>query len=270
MKKIRIGIIGCGTIGSQVACACQDVLKDKMELAALCDSDNAKAEFLRKTFKPEPVILGQDELIKKCDLIVEAASASVSGEVLDMCIDAGKDCMIMSVGGLIGRERSLKRACEKGVRVYIPSGALCGVDGLKSAAVGRIDSVTLTTRKPPKGLEGAPYLKSRNIDVLDITGESLIFEGTAEEAIKAFPQNVNVSAVLSIAGLGAKNTRVRIIASPEYTKNVHEVEIDGEFGRIFTRTENVPSKANPRTSGMAIFSAIATLKGIADSVRIGT
>ncbi len=201
---------------------------------------------------------------------MEAASAKVSGDILVKCIETGRDCMIMSVGGLIGREDLLKIAGEKNVKVYIPSGALCGIDGLKSASAGRINSVTLTTRKPIKGLEGAPYLKEKNINLSAITGETVIFEGTAEDAIKGFPQNVNVSAALSLAGIGAKKTRVRIVTSPLYTKNIHEVEIDGECGKIFTRTENVPSKSNPKTSELAVFSAITTLAGITSSVRIGT
>ena len=270
ISKLRVGIVGCGTIGSQVAYACQDMLQEKVELAALCDTDTDKALLLKNALKKGPRILKLTELIKKCNFVVEAASAKVSGDLLDKCIRAGRDCMVMSVGGLVGRENSLKRAIKKRVKVYIPSGALCGIDGLKSASAGRIDHVTLTTRKPPKGLEGAPYIKEKNIDLSGITGEETIFEGNAEEAIKGFPQNVNVAAVLSIAGLGAKRTHVKIVTSPHYTKNIHEVEISGECGRIFTRTENVPSTANPKTSELAVFSAIATLAGITNSVRIGT
>jgi len=176
----------------------------------------------------------------------------------------------MSTGGLVGREELLQEAEKNNVKLYIPSGAICGVDGLKSASIGNIDSVTLTTRKPPKGLAGAPYLKSKNLDLSDIREETIIFEGSAIDAIGGFPQNVNVSAVLSLAGIGAKKTRVRIVTSPAYTKNVHEIEIIGDFGKITTRTENVPSRTNPKTSALAVFSAIAALKGITSSVRIGT
>jgi aspartate dehydrogenase len=147
---------------------------------------------------------------------------------------------------------------------------LCGIDGLKSASVGKIDSVTLTTRKPPKGLEGAPYIMKNNINLSLIKEETVIFNGTAGEAVNGFPQNVNVAAILSLAGLGAANTRVRIVTSPDYTKNVHEVEIKSRSGVITTRTENVPSKINPKTSQLAVFSAIATLKGAVNTVKMGT
>jgi len=270
MTKIKVGIIGCGTIGSEIAKACEARLSGFFELAALCDKDEAKTTAVAGLLKKKTAAFSVDELIRQVDLVIEAASASISAGIVEKCIKRKKDCLVMSVGGLLGKESLLHQAATAGIKVYIPSGALCGIDGLKSASVGKIDSVTLTTRKPPKGLEGAPYIKEKNIDLGGIKAETVIFEGSAEEAVRGFPANVNVSAVLSLAGIGAKKTRVRIVTSPEYTKNVHEVEVAGDFGVLSARTENVPSAANPKTSALAIFSAIATLEGIAKSVRIGT
>lgn len=270
MKKIKVGIIGCGTIGAEIARACQDRLSTKFELFAICDLDEKKALDLNDSLKKRTAVLKYDDIIKKSGFIVEAASAKISANVVTDCIKNKKPCLIMSVGGLLGNEKLLDLARANGIDVYIPSGAVCGIDALKSASIGKIDSVTLTTRKPPNGLQGAPYLKEKNIDVSSIKSETVIFDGTAAEAVKGFPQNINVSAVLSIAGIGAERTRVKIVTSPEYTKNIHEVEITGEFGRITTKAENVPSKRNPKTSALAIFSAIATLEAVASSVRIGT
>lgn len=270
MKRLQIGIIGCGTIGREIALACQKSLSDALELVAVCDEDGQKAAALKESVDEHTGVLGMDALIGSVDLVVEAASAKISGTVLEKCIEKGKDILIMSVGGLLGKEVLLKKAADKGIKVYIPSGAICGLDGLKSASAGKIDSVTLTTRKPPRGLVGAPYLIENKIDVSAIKEETVIFSGTAEEAVKGFPANVNVAAVLSLAGIGAKKTLVKIISSPGYTKNVHEIEIVGECGRIKTVTENVPSKTNPKTSALAFLSAIATLEGATKSVRIGT
>ncbi len=110
----------------------------------------------------------------------------------------------------------------------------------------------------------------KNIDLDSIKKEKVIFEGTADKAVKAFPKNINVSAVLSLAGVGAKRTKVRIICSPGSRRNIHEIEAKGEFGRISVKTENVPSPDNPKTSYLTALSAIATVKGIIDGVRIGT
>ena len=270
MKKIKVGVIGCGTIGSQIARACQTRLVDSIDLVGICDLIEEKAELLQKSLDEKVPVLRLDDLVKISELIVEAAGANISADILKKAINGKKDVLIMSIGGLLGNESLLEDAGNAGIKVYLPSGALCGIDGLKSASVGRIDSVTLTTRKPPNGLAGAAYITKNNIDLSSIKEETVIFEGTAYDAVKGFPQNVNVAAILSLAGLGAANTHVRIITSPEYTKNIHEVEIRGEVGNITTRTENLPSKVNPKTSQLAVFSAIATLKGIVKSVRIGT
>ena len=270
MKKLKIGIIGCGTIGGEIARACLGRLKDKVVLCALCDADKKKCETLIGAMKIKVPTLSIDGVIKKCDFVIEAASASVSARVLKKCIANGKDCLVMSTGGLLAEPALLAQAEKKRVRVFVPSGALCGIDSLKSARVGGIDKVTLTTRKPPKGLSGAPYVVSQNIDLGLISQDTVIFEGSAEDAVKGFPQNVNVAAVLSLAGIGAKKTLVRIIATPGSSANIHEVEIVGESGRITTRSENVPSKSNPKTSALAVYSAIATLEGAVSPVRIGT
>ncbi len=270
MKKIKVGIVGCGTIGSEMARACQTTLKSSVDLVGICDLIEEKALGLQKSLKEKTPVLKLDDLIKRSGLIVEAAGAKISADILKKAITGKKDVLIMSIGGLLGNEGLLDKAEKARIKVYLPSGALCGIDGLKSASVGKIDSVTLTTRKPPKGLAGAPYIISNNIDLSSIKEETVIFDGTASDAVKGFPQNVNVAAVLSVAGLGAANTRVRIVTSPDYTKNIHEVEIKGESGNIITRTENLPSKVNPKTSQLAVYSAIATLKGIVKSVRIGT
>lgn len=270
MPKLKIGVIGCGAIGTMIALACEGRLRGRVALAGISDIDAAKTAKLNSSLLKKVPMLSLDKLISCSDLVVEAASAGVSAEVLRRCLSKRRDCLIMSVGGLLGHVDLLESAEKKGVSVFIPSGALCGIDGLKSAAIGKIDSVTLTTRKPLKGLDGAPYVRRMGIDLSSIKEEKVIFEGSAEEAVRGFPQNVNVSAVLSIAGIGAAKTRVRIVTAPGYTKNIHEVEITGEFGRITTRTENVPSVTNPKTSAMAFFSAIATLEGVTRSVKIGT
>jgi aspartate dehydrogenase len=270
MKRLRAGIVGCGAIGGYIAVSCETTLKRDIELAAICDTDEDKIAQLNRRLKRKVKALELDKLIESVDIVIEAASAAVSAKVVKRCIDSRKACLVMSVGGLLGRETLLEKACAKGINVFIPSGAICGIDALKAASMGKIESVMLTTRKPPSGLVGAPYLAHHGIDVLTVDKEMMIFEGNAADAVKAFPANVNVSAVLSLAGMGARNTKVRIVTSPDYTKNIHEIEIIGDAGRIVTRTENLPSTVNPKTSTLAMYSAIAMLKQIAKSVRIGT
>jgi aspartate dehydrogenase len=179
--------------------------------------------------------------------------------------------MILSVGGIIeGYQELLVLAEEKGTRVFIPSGAVCGLDGLKAGACAGIKKVTLTTIKPSKAFLGNPYVLKRKIRLDGLQEDVVIFEGDALTAIRAFPQNINVAATLSLAGIGAAKTNVRIIASAAIERNIHEVEIESQAGRITTRTENIAHPDNPKTSFLAVLSAIASLKQILDPVKVGT
>lgn len=261
MKK-RIGIIGCGAIGSQIAEYISKNLSDKAKVTAVSDIDSHKVKELSGRIKPEPLAVTIDELISKSDLIVEAASCDISGEVAEKADALKKDVLIMSTGGLLKKPLLIEKINSSHSRIHIPSGAICGLDGLQSAMIGAVKSVTLTTRKPLKGLAGSLYLKEKNIDIEKIDKETLLYSGSARDAIRYFPQNINVAVTLSICGIGPDRTNVKIFTSPEYTKNTHEIEVDGEFGRLWTKTENAPSKNNPKTSQLAVFSAIAKLKEI--------
>jgi aspartate dehydrogenase len=270
-EKIKIGIIGCGTIGSEIAKAVDRDFQPQAVLIALSDLDQSKAQALKKKLTGKPLVLDTDSLIGKSDLVIEAASAGVSNEIAKKGASLKKDVMIMSVGGIIRHYEALfNLAAKAGSRIYLPSGAICGLDGVKAAAIGKISKAELTTRKPPASLAGAPFIEKNKINLNGITSETIIFEGSALEAIEGFPANINVSCVLSIAGLGPQKTLVKIITSPEYKRNTHEVILEGEAGRIFTRTENVPSPSNPKTSHLAILSAIATLKQILGPAKVGT
>lgn len=270
-RRTKIGIIGCGTIGTELAQAIEKRFSHQAELLAICDLDKDKAKQLSLSLSSNAKIVSIDELIKVCDLIVEAASGQVSYEIAQKALQNNKDVMIMSVGGILdGHEQLFSLAQSKGCRIYLPSGAIAGMDAVKGASMAKINKATLTTRKPPRGLAGAPYITENKIDLSAIKEETLIFEGSAFQAIKGFPKNVNVCVALSLAGIGAKETKVKIITSPDYKANMHEVEIEGDFGRLVARTENVPSPTNPKTSFLASLSAIATLKNILDVVKIGT
>jgi len=270
-KRIKVGIVGCGTIGKEVAKVCLwGDLKKKTMLVSFYDADKAKKKNFEKYVGRKIAANSIEALIQKSELLIETANGQAALGLLRLAIKKRKDIMIMSIGGLLGKEKLLNLARRNGINVYLPSGALAGIDAIKSASVSKIKSVTLTTKKPPKGLEGAPYLTRRNIKLRGLKRDKIVFKGSAREAVKAFPKNINVSALLSLAGIGATKTRVKIIASPRLTKNVHEVVIEGDFGIIRTITENKPSLANPKTSYLAALSAIATLRGIVDSVRIGT
>lgn len=267
---IKIGIVGCGAIGSYLVKTIDKKYKKQVRLAGVCDIDKKKILNLEHVLKKKIKSYSLENLVKNCDLVIEAANGQTAVDVIKQALRFNKDIMIMSVGGLLSQPGILKKINDKKVKLYIPSGAIAGIDALKAAKMGRISSVKLTTKKPVAGLIGAPYLIKHNIDLKNIKKERIIFQGNAEKAVQNFPKNVNVAAILSLAGIGAKKTSVCIVASPEIKRNTHTIEIKGDFGTIISCTENVPSRVNPKTSTMAILSALATLEGILMNAKIGT
>ena len=269
MRK-TVSIIGCGAIGSALVAYAGKELAPEIEKILLFDLDRARLEDLAGG-TPGAVQAGNiEECVAASDLVVEAASPALVPDLLKRVVEAGKDAMIMSIGGVIGNEGLLDQARQKGIRIMLPTGAIAGIDAVKAASISGIESATLTTRKAPRSIKGAPYLAEKGIDPDAIKEETVIFEGSALEAIKGFPKNVNVSALLSLAGIGPERTVVRILVSPEYKTNSHEIRINSSAGAITTLTENAPSPQNPRTSYLAALAAMAALAGYFDPVRIGT
>ncbi len=228
------------------------------------------AQRLSEQFHPSIPILPPERLIGRCDLVMEAASAQAVGELLPLVIRQRKAMLILSAGGLLQYPELLRRARAREIPLYLPSGALAGLDGIKAGAFGKLRQVILTTRKPPRAFAGAPEILRRKIRLSGLRAPKVIFEGPAAQAVRAFPQNINVAATLSLAGIGPQRTRVRIVADPGLKINIHEVEAVGDFGRLQVRAENRPASGNPKTSRLAVLSALATLEQILRSGRIGT
>lgn len=259
---MNVGLVGCGNIGADICIALQKRTIPAC-IAALTDADPSRARVLLRSFQLNASICTLDQNAGKTDYIIECASADVVPDVLEAAIRHQTNCLILSAGGLMSHPELYDRARDAGVEVHLPSGALCGLDGIRAAMESGLHHVTLTTRKPPKGLEGAPYLEDRGIDLYTLDEPVVLFEGNAIDACRAFPQNVNVAAALSFAGIGPRETMVRVIVDPDATVNTHEVVAEGAFGRLKTVTENLPSPRNAKSSYLASLSAIAELRSAA-------
>jgi aspartate dehydrogenase len=263
-----IGIVGCGAIGRALLNAAVTG-KISLAVAGVTSRDERVAREFLAALPKAPPYLGLSKLIAKSDLVIEAAGGRVVSDLSEKVFAAGKDLMVISVGALLDHPEIIEAARARGRRLFIPSGAIAGLDGIKSACAGEVSSITITTRKPPQGLEGAPYLAERGISLTGLEDEREIFSGTAREACRGFPANVNVTAAVSLAGIGPERTRVRILAVPGLQRNCHDVEVEGEFGRLAVHIENVPSE-NPRTGKLTALSIIRSIEDAFDSVRIGT
>ncbi|NYZ79469.1 aspartate dehydrogenase [Candidatus Micrarchaeota archaeon] len=267
---MRIGLIGCGAIGTVIARNIAEK-RIKAELKCVYDMDKKKAEEFAGKFHTQ--YMEFDELLKQeLDLVLEAASQEAARTLIPKALKAKKNVMIMSTGALVDDKllQEIRGLAEKNsLKVYLPSGAIAGLDGIKSAR-DEIERVMIKTTKPPKSLEGAPFFEKHPMNLSEIKKPTVVYEGSAEEAVKLFPSNINVAASLSLAGIGPKRTRVQIIADPNIKSNIHEITAEGRFGVLKVRTENVPSPDNPKTSYLAALSAVATLKKITESIQIGT
>jgi len=275
MKKqarLKIGIVGCGAIGSSLAKEIAGGLAEDACLVALYDikTEKARGLSLKLTRGNKLCASSLKDLIRRSELVIEASSARASWEIASQSLSGGCKVMVMSVGGLVGHLDDLYILSKKNkAMVYFPSGAISGVDALKAAKIAGIKKVTLTTRKNPRAFSGVEYVE-KHFNLAGLKKDKLLFNGSASEAVKYFPQNINVAAILGLAGIGIRKTRVRIIASPKVNKNIHEIEIESRAAKIFTRTENILHPQNPKTSFLAVLSAIATLKQILQPVKIGT
>ncbi|HOK08614.1 MAG TPA: aspartate dehydrogenase [Candidatus Hydrogenedens sp.] len=263
MDKYKVAIVGCGNIGADICIALQKGTIPA-EIVALHDIDESKAQVLNRTFHLNAVICGLEEAVSLADFVIESAVSSAVEDVIRACIKYRRDCLIMSLSGLLNNLELIEEAKKNFVRIKIPSGAVCGLDGIRSAMEAGLHRVMLTTRKSPQALMGAPYLIKNNIDLSNITEPMTVFEGNALEAAQYFPANINVACALSLYGIGPKETKVRIVADPTITENIHEIYAEGAFGRLQTTTVNLPSPRNIKSSYLASLSAIAELRAMAE------
>jgi aspartate dehydrogenase len=208
--------------------------------------------------------------LAEADIVVEAAPAALFERIAVPAIEAGRIFIPASVGALLPRMHLVKRAAQTGARIIVPTGALLGLDAVRAAAEGRIDSITIETRKPPSGLIGAPYLEQHGIDVMEVTAPLRVFSGNARDAAVGFPANVNVAAALALAGIGPVRTKVEIWADPGLTRNVHIITVEAESARFTMRIENVPSDDNPKTGKITPLSVLACLRGLVSPLKVGS
>jgi aspartate dehydrogenase len=184
-------------------------------------------------------------------------------------LEAGKQVMVLSAGALLPRPELVELAKRRGGQIIVPTGALLGLDAVAAAAEGRIHSVRMITRKPPRGLAGAPYLEANGISVEGLNAPKRVFAGSAREAAAGFPANVNVAAALSLAGIGPDRTMMEIWADPSVDRNCHMIEVDSDSARFTLSIENVPSE-NPRTGRITALSVLAALRKLHAPLRVGS
>ncbi|MDH3662524.1 MAG: aspartate dehydrogenase [Alphaproteobacteria bacterium] len=268
-SELAVAIGGFGAIGREIA-ARLDQGAPGLRLVAVSARDCAKAEANMAGFRAKVPVLPLDQLADQADVVVECAPASVFRAIAEPALQAGRIFLPLSVGALLIHDDLVALAEQTGGRIVVPTGALLGLDAVRAAAEGEIRSVTMVTRKPPDGLIGAPHLEGSGIDLSTLETALLVFEGSARDGAKGFPANVNVAAALSLAGIGPDRTRLQIWADPNVTRNTHRITVEADSTRFEMTIENIPTDANPRTGKITALSALAALKGLTSTLKVGS
>jgi aspartate dehydrogenase len=262
---LRIAIAGFGAIGRSLAGKLQAGIPG-LTLAAIGARNHDAA---RAAVPADVVVTDVGALAAHADVVVECAPAAILPAIAEPALRAGRTVVVLSCGALLDRMDLRDLAAAHGGRILVPTGALLGLDAVCAAAEGDIHAVRMVTRKPPGGLAGAPHLLQHGIAVEGLTEALRVFEGTAREAARGFPANVNVAAALSLAGIGPDRTRIEIWADPAVTRNIHRIEVDADSARFSLQIENVPSE-NPRTGRITALSVVALLRKLRSPLAIGT
>jgi aspartate dehydrogenase len=266
--ELRVAVAGLGSIGIKLVQAL-DLGIDGFVLAAVSAQNPEKHRAFLATLKKAPAVLPIEALSDVADIVIECAPSHLLGGIVAPFLSKGKTAIILSAGALLEHDELVQLAKQNGGQIVVPTGALIGLDAVTAAAEGKIASVRMITRKPVKGLLGAPYLVENNIDIARITQPIKIFEGSAREAAKGFPANLNVAVALSLAGVGPDRTRLEIWADPALTRNVHRIEVESDSAGFSMSIENIPSE-NPKTGMITALSVIAYLRKQRSALRVGT
>lgn len=267
--NIKVAIGGLGAIGLKVARYLDAGEIPDMELSAVSARDQAKLKRNISDFRKLPQMLPVEQLGQHADIVIECAPKTIFTAIANSAIDNGCTFMPLSVGALLDNMDLIDRARTKQAVIFVPTGALLGLDAVKAVAEGEVNSITLVTRKPPGGLAGAPHLIENSINIENLQQPLRVFEGTAREAARAFPANVNVAAALALAGIGPDRTTVQVWADPSVNRNMHTIEVKSEASNFTMSIENVPSET-PATGKITALSVIASLRRFTSPLVVGT
>ena len=258
---MKIGMLGCGTIGTFLLETLNKSNRNE-KIVAIYSRNYEKTKEIATQYNATSYKTVEELLKSDLDLLVEVATIEVVRQYALQVIDHGIPLIVSSIGAFSDEvfwQQLKEKSEEKLTKVYIPSGAVGGLDLLQSAKVtDGLKSVTLTTRKPAHSLQGAEEVKE----------EQVLFEGKAKDVIARYPRNMNVAIALSLAGIGPKETKVRLIADPQVKRNVHTIEANGEFGTFSLQVENEPMPGNPKTSYLAALSVLSSIIAHSDRIQI--
>jgi aspartate dehydrogenase len=271
---MRVAFLGGGVIARlALEHIARGALGDIVPAAIVGRGDRSRGKPLAAQFGV-PYVVGLSALLAtKPDVVVEAASHEAVREYAAPLLEAGISVIVLSGGALHddALRTDLERlAAQNNALLYVPSGGIGGLDALKAVVAAGCDEVEIAVTKPPAAWKGISFVEDLGVNLDALPGPTILFEGTAREGVPHFPQNVNIAAVLSMAGIGFDRTKLRVIADPGLTLNTHYINVKGRTGAISVKFESIPFPENPKTAMLACFSALAALRQFGARVRYGT
>ncbi len=269
-RSLNVAIAGLGAIGLPVARALDSSHVPDLALAAVAVRDADMAARILTSFKNQPKIVAIEQLGAHADVVVECAPKALFRAIAESALTRGRIFIPLSVGQLLDHMDLVALAAKHGGRIIVPTGALLGLDAVRAVSEGSVSSVKIVTRKPPAGLKGAPHLVVNNISVDGLTAPLRVFAGSAREAIKGFPANVNVAVALSLAGIGPDQTQVEVWADPTSQRNTHTIEVTSDSSDFTMTIAGRPTESNPATGRITPLSALATLRRLTAPLVVGT
>jgi aspartate dehydrogenase len=268
-RRVRVAVDGAGGAAQVVHLPILRRLPS-VEIAGIADPHLEKARTIADRFQVAEVAPDMASLPGFSDEIDALVICTPNHTHAELAVSAGRILVPLSVGALLDNADLVETARATSARIIAPTGALLGLDAVRAAAQGEIESVTMITRKPPEGLEGAPYVVEQSISLKGLTQPRKLFSGPAREAAKGFPANLNVGAALALAGIGPERTTIEIWADPSVTRNTHTITVVSDSSDFTMTIENRPTQSNPRTGKITALSLIATLKRLSEPLVIGT
>lgn len=271
---MRVGIVGGGSIARLFLEKIeQGELGDARVIAILGREGSASCTALSQAYSV-PFLVDVDALIAaRPQVVVEAAAHAWVEQHAEQILAAGISLIVLSCGAmsddaLRGRMEAAARA--SGALLYVPSGGIGALDAIKAACVAGVDEVSIRIAKPPRAWKNIEYVEALGVDLDALTAPHVLYDGPARAGVKHFPQNVNIAAVLSMAGIGFDRTRLLVVAEPGLARNTHLITAKGVSGEISITLRNVPSPENPKTAWLACYSALAAMKQMQSPIRYGT
>ena len=266
---MKVGIVGFGSIGTEVAKALINGVED-FSLFGIVSRSRQNALKRISDLNQEIKIFDLEELVENCDIIIDCAPKEAFRQIASKCINKKKTLITVSGSGLLDNLDLEALAKKNETQIILATGAILGLDALRAASESKINEVKMITRKPPNALLSAPYVIDNNINLENLSEPKLIFKGSALEGAKAFPANVNVAAAVGLAGIGADKTKLEIWADPSLDRNTHKVEVDADSAIFQMSIQNVQTPENPGTGKITGLSVVACLRGLMSPFKIGT